>query len=426
MATLATLAAMLLGGCRAAVEAHAPTSAEARMAAGQVAAGVEHRFDRPTRDGRYEHARMRIARYALAPSKLDDDTIWSVVRGSRRELIARGRLTNDRYRFQSAGAVPMPDRVGDSRHFVALDTLPDGDWLWTTQVDHAIGAVTPDAIRSVFAALLRSAERPPNAIRADYLSHAPRLSASLGRLATLDTVRTARLADGSTLVTLGIRLHPDRIASAFPDFAKYLRQYVSPARYRIALRDRAVPGVHANDTWFVAEADDDLLRFHFRSRGGALQPLDGPLRSMPDTLTLHMEAAVKFGPFTVGVRDLRARFAFVRGEEQVGWTLTFDEEPEWQLPPIAGRMVRSPLRRPFQGDGASLRLTVKRLPTGQSAIHRHSMVAVHESTIVRWLGNLGFTAMDDFAGRVELEEARFIAEAMRAMRQDVAVLPARN
>jgi hypothetical protein len=54
------------------------------------------------------------------------------------------------------------------------------------------------------------------------------------------------------------------------------------------------------------------------------------------------------------------------------------------------------------------------------------MVAVHESTIVRWLGNLGFTAMDDFAGRVELEEARFIAEAMRAMRQDVAVLPARN
>jgi hypothetical protein len=42
---------------------------------------------------------------------------------------------------------------------------------------------------------------------------------------------------------------------------------------------------------------------------------------------------------------------------------------------------------------------------------------------VRWLGNLGFTAMDDFAGRVEQEEARFFADAMRAMRQDVSTLP---
>jgi len=44
---------------------------------------------------------------------------------------------------------------------------------------------------------------------------------------------------------------------------------------------------------------------------------------------------------------------------------------------------------------------------------------------MRWLGNLGFTAMDDFSGRVELDEARFVSQAMRAMRQDLGDAPSR-
>jgi hypothetical protein len=41
---------------------------------------------------------------------------------------------------------------------------------------------------------------------------------------------------------------------------------------------------------------------------------------------------------------------------------------------------------------------------------------------MRFLGNLGFTAVSDYAGQVEEEENRFIAEAMRALRADMNAL----
>ncbi len=422
-AAIMALAAVLLGGCRAGVEAWGESPAAAREAATQAATSVQYRFDEPTRDPRYSHARMRIARYAMAPSKVEDDTIWTNRSGSRREVVAHGRLVDGRYTFTAQESVSMPSRVGDSRHYIALDTLPDGDRLWLTQVDQALGTGTPLAIRAVVTALLRSAERPEAQIRADYRRSTPRMTASLGRLAVLDTVRTVRLADGSTTVTLGVRLHPDRITSEFPEFAKYLRKYVSPARFRFVLRDRAVVGVHANDIWFVAEGDDDLITLRFRSQDGMLHPLDGPLRPMPDTLTIQVDASAKFGLFTVGVNDLRGRFVFVRSADEVGWDMHFNNSPKWQLPPIAGRFVRTPLDRPFRGNGVRVRLSAKRLPNGQTVMHRRAELAVHESAIMRWIGNLGFTAMDDFAGRVELEEARFFSQAMRAMRQDVGALP---
>ena len=384
---------------------------------------VQFRFDSPLRDDRYDAARMRIARYALAPSKVENDTLWTSRAGSRRELTAFGRLVEGRYLFSARAQVNMPSGLGESRHYVALDTLADGDRLWRTQVDQAIGSVTPQAMANVFEALFRSAERSPAAIRADYRRTMPRATASFGRLAAMDTVRTTQLADGSTLVTLGVQLHPDRIAGELPDFARYLKKYISPARYRFVLRDPSIAGVAANDVWFVVEGDDDRVMLRFRSRSGRLQPLDGPTRAMPDTLALMVDASAKFGLFTVGVEQMRGRFVFVNTPDEVGWDMRFSTPPKWDLPPIAGRLVRGSLNRPFQGDGVAARLTVKRLGNGQTVIHRRTDVAVSESAIMRWLGNLGFTAMDDFAGRVELEEARFLSAAMRAMRQDISSLP---
>jgi hypothetical protein len=385
---------------------------------------MEQRFEQPVRDSRFGYARMRIARYALAPSKVEGDTIWTRRAGSTRELSAAGRLREGRYLFTAREVVPMPSAVGDSRHFIALDSLAGGDRRWRTQVDQAIGSALPHDIAEVFVALLRSSERSADVIRADYRRTMPRTSSALAQLATLDSVRTTRLSDGSTLVALGIQLHPDRIAATYPDFAKFLRKYVSPARYRYTLRDEAVVGVHANDTWFVAEGNDDLVTLRFRSHNGVLQPLEGPLRSRPDTLAIHVDATAKFGPFTVGVRDMRGRFVFLQGANERGWDFRFRHPPDWDLPPIAGRLVRSPLNRPFEGNGVHARLSIRRLPNGQSVIHRSTDVAVRESAVVRWLGNLGFTAMDDFAGRVEMQEAQFIAGAMRAMRQDLGALSA--
>jgi hypothetical protein len=188
------------------------------------------------------------------------------------------------------------------------------------------------------------------------------------------------------------------------------------------LRDPVAVGVHANDRWFVVDGRGDRVTLQFRARDGRLQPLDGPARTMPDTLRLMVDGSAKLGLFTVGVQQMRGEFVFVRSADEAGWSMRFDAPPEWDLPPIAGRLVRGSLNRPFEGSGVTARLTVKRLGNGQTAIHRRTEVAVSESAIMRWLGNLGFTAMDDFAGRVELEEARFLSEAMLAMRQDIAAL----
>lgn len=423
------LAVIVLGSasaCRGALSAYADSPPAAEQAADDFAAGILLRFSTPERDPSFGYARMRIARYALAPSKLVDDSVWSKVTPARYAVVAHGRYTGGRYVFTARPEVPLPSRLGDSRHAVELDTLPDGDWRWRTQVDHAVGRMTPHAMADILTALMRSAERPAEQIRADYRATLPRTTAALGRLATLDTVRTERQADGSTLVTLGIQLAPDRISAAFPNFARFLKKYVSPARYSYVLRDPSLPGMHARDRWFVAEADRDLLMLRFRSRNGVLQPLDGPARAMPRSLALEARASAKVSMFTVGVTELFGRFTFVNTPTEVGWDIHFETEPEWDLPPVAGLLIRSPLQRPFQGDGSSLRLTMKRLPSGQTAIHRRTEVAVHESAVLRWLGNLGFTAMDDFAGKVELEEAQFTADAMRAMRADIAALGERN
>lgn len=412
-----------LAGCRDAMEAWAPAPAAARPAASEVVASLRMRFESPMRDAHYDHARLRMARYALAPSAIADDTIWTTRRDAQRVLLAAGRHDGTRYTLHAAAAVSPPARPGDSRHEVTLTPMPDGDWRWTTRVDHALGDVAPEAIADVFSAWLRSAERAPEAIRADYLTASPRLTRAFARLATLDTVHTMRLPDGSTRVTLAVRLHAARLADSHPAFARYLERYVSPARYRVELRDRAVPGIHANDLWFVAEAAHDVLTFHFRSRDGALAPLEGPQRPRPDTLALRVTASARFGPFTVGVRDLRGTLAVLRSPRETGWDLRFANAPQWELPPIAGRLVRGSLDRPFAGDGARMRLSLRRGAGGMTVLHRATDLVVLESTLLRWLGTLGFTAVDDFAGRVEREEARFLAAALHALVEDVRALP---
>ena len=65
------------------------------------------------------------------------------------------------------------------------------------------------------------------------------------------------------------------------------------------------------------------------------------------------------------------------------------------------------------------RIVVRDSDAGQTLIARRFDVAVQESAIVRWLGGLGGKAMDDFAGRAEVEENRFTAEVLSALRADL-------
>jgi hypothetical protein len=439
---------MALAGCTDITAAHGDTPERARAQADAMARSFEARFTTPSRDTRYEKARLRIAQYAMAPSSLLRDTVWTKTQGSVRQLIGAGAPLPTGYALRLTATPPVPAAVGASVHQISLTTLGNDDYRWRTQVDHAIGTITPPQVLDVFGAMLRSAERPAADIRRDYRSASLQLTSVMGSLATLDTVRTVRNNDGSTSVTLAIRLHPDRIQRAYPDFSRYLRKYVSTARYEWAVRDIAPPlgaldapsdrardervrqqpsrgteparaVLEGADTWFVAVARDDLLTLRFRTKNGALQPLTGPLRAMPDTVALQGEAFAKLGPFTVGLSGVEGRMVFVNSANEMGWHMTFTKQPLWHLPPVTQRFVRTPLRRPFEGEGALFRLTALRNSAGQTVAHRVAAGTVHESTIMRWIGALGFTAMDDFAGRVEQEEARFIAALMCAWRQDI-------
>jgi hypothetical protein len=425
-AICATGALLALGGCRAAALASGADVATAKTNVDALAAAIEYRFTRVVRTPKFERARMRLGRYAFAPSKLATDTaLWTALRstrtGAERDLELHAGLTGGQYLFTARPAVPLPSRVGDGRHLITLEQRGENDWIWRTRVDHAVGVMPPARADDIMRALFLSAERPAAALRADYRGAFPRTAQALGRLLTIDSVASTPQADGSTLVMLQITVSGDRLRRSLPAFAKYIEQYVEPASYRFRLADRT------GADWFDAEARDQLLTLRFRSHDGQLQPLLGPARRMPDTLALHVDALAKISLFTVGVTQMRGQFVHVKNARERGWAMRFNTEPEWHLPLITERLLRTPLRQPFAGQGIVFTLGFRTGPQGQTLLRRTFDVAVRESAIMRFLGNLGFTAMSDYAGDVEVEENRFFAEAMAAMRADVAAaLTAKN
>jgi len=206
------------------------------------------------------------------------------------------------------------------------------------------------------------------------------------------------------------------LRSGFPELAKYVRKYYAPARYRFRVRDAG------GAEWFDIEAAKSVIVLRFRSRRGELQPLIGSQRTMPDTLALHIEGSAKIGMFTVGASKLVGEFVHVHTPTQRAWAMRFTKEPEWDLPFLAEQLLHTPLKHPFDGPGVQFSLGFVRAGSGQTVLTRTTTLAVRESAIMRFLGNLGFTAMSDYAGKVEEEENRFLAEGFAAMRADVASL----
>ena len=102
--------------------------------------------------------------------------------------------------------------------------------------------------------------------------------------------------------------------------------------------------------------------------------------------------------------------------------LRFAKEPEWRLPLAVGRLLKSPLRRPFQGQGIPVRISIRDNPGSQTLLNRHGTLVVQESGILRFLNRLSGTAVGDFLGPTERQANRFNADAFRALRADVAAI----
>ncbi|MCC6244287.1 MAG: hypothetical protein IT353_15705 [Gemmatimonadaceae bacterium] len=411
--------AVVSGSCRDAVLAYGPDPASARTAADALVGAFEDRFTNVVRDRKFANARMRMARYALAPSKVANDTaVWSSMRstlnGAERDLQVVGARRGNQFLFTSVRDVPAVARTGDSRHTIALSQLStNGEWQWTTVVENAVGSLPVQRVDLLFRSLFAAVERNSTAIRADYHRTMPRATTAMGRLLLMDSILTTPQSDGSHVVTLHMVFTPERLSASFPAFAKFVKSYVGPARYRFQLRDRA------GGEWFDISGAKSRVVLRFRSQRGVLQPLVGAARAMPDTLALHVEGFAKLGLFTVGATELVGEFVHVSTSTTREWAMRFTREPKWHLPLIGERLLRSPLRRPFAGGGVVFRIGFAQAPSGQTLFGRTAKLAVQESAIMRFLGNLGFTAMSDFAGTVEEEENRFFAELFVAMRADI-------
>lgn len=410
------LALLPLGGCAEVPRAFGSDPASAAAHVDAFAESFERRFTNVVRDGRFTAARLTIARHALTPSRLSRDTsLWTATRstptGPDHDLMLRGAFDGNSYRFSTMGAPPVPSAIGEARHHMRLRQVGDDDWQWRTQVEQSIGALPPARAAQVMRAWFASTERPSGTVRNDYHRASPQTTTVLGRLARIDSIVTVAQPDSSTLVTLHLFVDAAPIASEYPAFTRFVRKYVEPSRWRMRLYDRS-------GEWFDVRAAQRAIVIRYRSRRGELQPLVGAARALPDSLRVDVDALAKFGPWMVGVTGMTGDFVFVNTPTERAWALRFAKPPEWHLPLIGEALLRSPLRRPFEGNGVVMRLGLRTVSTGATVVDRVVEGTVRESGVMRFIGSLGFTAMSDFAGTVEEEEARFLSSVARAMRAD--------
>ena len=414
-AVLLSATAVLIG-CRGVPNTLGPDRRTARANADGLFEGLASRFDNVQRSPKFSQARSKLGRYALSPSGVYRDTsVWTAVStsDSTRTLTLSGGHNATGYLFSALPGVATPNATGNSRHVIQLKRRGESEYDWDTTVDHAIGPVRARDVAASLKAYFLAAERSTNAaVRADNQTLFPRASRVLGELFTLDTIRLTPQPDRSTSVMVRFHMNPDRIKSTRPNFAKYLDKYVSPARYRLRLLDGRGP------IWFDAIGDDNAFTMSYRIRDGQLVALTGTPTPMPDSLKVALDFSAKFMIFRVGVTSLIGDFVFDSNERERAWNMRFRKEPDWHFPLAVNNLIRTSLRHPFAGNGITLRVGIRDESPTQALLTRQARLSVQESAIVRWLGGLGNSAMNDFAGRAEVEENRYVFEVLSALRSD--------
>ncbi|MFL5594832.1 MAG: hypothetical protein ACJ785_09495 [Gemmatimonadaceae bacterium] len=415
----ATLSIVGAISCREAAPAFGPNLPAARQNAEEFFYSVGSRFTNIQRPLRIIRARQQFGHYALTPSGVyNDTTIWiSIGPDSARLFGNEGVFSFDRYIVNARLSNTPPDALTESREIVRLRRLSDNEYEWFTNVEVALGRIGAKSIADVLAATLAAGEgKSATAIRANYTTAFPRTGAAMGRLFTIETIEAVPDSEGATTFELAIRLTPDILKATMPHYAAYIDKYISKGKYRITLTDKT------GARWFDAWAANYYMHFKVRSKGGHFAPLEGAVRPMPEALSIHLDMSMKILLFTVGWRDMVGDFEIIDTPHERGWSMRFAKEPEWRLPPTVGYLLKSPLRRPFQGPGIPVRISIRDNPGSQTILNRRGSLVVQESGILRFLNRLSGTAVGDFLGPSEREANRFNADAFRALRIDVAEL----
>lgn len=415
--TLAVAAATLISGCGDVPAAFGPAPAQARANADGLFGAFVKRFTNVYRTPRYERARQQLLRYALTPSAVYSDTsIWTVYGpDDQRTLFGDATFTGGRYVFTNTPTDEPVKTLGEGRHIMRLRKLGGDDYGWFTGVDFAAGTITASDFANVITRWIAASEgHDESALRAGYRTTFPRTTAALGKLYSLDTLASTPDADGTNRLYVVIHITPDGIRGAYPGYAAFMTKYVDKVKLDFNLVDSR------NITWLNVTSRDGFIRLRLRSRNGHFVPFEGPPRPIPDTLIVKVDLAAKIKLFTIGVEHLTGEWVNLHTDHERGWALRFTREPGWVLPPVVGYLIKSPLRRPFEGDGTRFRLTVRDQPGGaQTLMSRRGTTAVRESAILRFLGKLGGGAMGDFVAGAEQDENRFNVGVFSAMQADI-------
>jgi hypothetical protein len=408
------------GACSDTLRGVGPTPAAAQANAEELFGSVADRFSQVELAPRYDVARVRLAESALVPSRVYDDTlVWGArVSPSVRVLYIGGELGEDgRYRLEPRSVLAPAARPGDTRHTIALERLAPSVYRWDTNVDFAVGSISAEGVSALVSNLLAAPQgRTEREIRDDLHAAFPRAAAAAGRGFSIDSLRIALGSLGTTNVAVTIGFHPGEMRSAFPKFAAYVDKYLGPAKYHLTLADRSGAAL------MELSGRDRSATLRYRLHDGKLATLLGPPRGWPDSLVLTTDVSLKVKLFTVGFRRLVTDFVISRTPHERAWTIVAQHEPDWDLPLITERLIRTPLRRPFEGAGSMFRLAVRDSAGEQTLVTRRARLDVQESAIVRFLGSLASHMVGELDARVEVEEDRFLREAFAALQADVRAM----
>lgn len=323
-----------------------------------------------------------------------DSSLWNLFPAdSSRALIVGAAFVNGNYTFAANAQAPAPLALGAQRHVLSLKWLGGGNYEWATHVDHAIGPVAPAHVGTAIVATLAAAEERSSAeALADARGTFPETGKHLAQLFSFDSLRTSH-AGGATTTTFSASFRPERLRGRYPFFAAFVSKYVMPAVYRLQVSD------HNGRPYIDMTGRNGQLVVRLRSRNHKLVSLAGVPAEMPDSLRLLADLSMKYRVFRVGFTKLSGDLVIERSEHQRAWTMRFQREPAWHFPLAVDKLIRNPLRRPFQGRGAELSLGVRNEGSPQTSSYRSARFVVNESAIMRWLGRLGATAFGDFSAR---------------------------
>lgn len=401
-------------GCADSVRAVVDGPTDRATKVEEVSDAIAARFTTPERSGRFEQTRRKLISGALHPSRVFSDTsLWLTTSNpTSRALWAYGSLTPRGYRFDVTERGVLND-LGDTRHAISLRKNADGDYQWTTGVDFAIGSITARDVGAMLEMLLTAGEgHDPHLLRGAVHTSFPRTAAVMSKLFRIDSLSLRPGPQGTTLVNLAVGIHTETLRQTAPHFADYLAKYVDNSKYRFLVTDKSgVP-------YFEARGANRKLTIQYRVRADGMVSTLGPPRSMPDSLRLVSDLNVPVKVFDVGWRNLTTDFIISRTERSRSWLFIARTEPQWDLPLVTARLIRTPLRRPFQNPGSTFEIAVIDSAGGQTILARRARLEVKESAIMRFLSSLVGRVFDDLDAAVEQEEADFVRELMGAFQQD--------